>query len=198
MQDTIDTLNEKNNISVICHPVWSRSNMDILSNLSGYTAVEIFNYGCHIESNTGLSTVYWDYLLRQGKKVWGIATDDSHHYLKDECGGFIMVKAAELTSEQIKNSIINGSFYSSSGPQIFDYYAEDGYVHIECSDVKHIHVIAFGHMTWGISYHAEPGKFINSVNYKMNGYEQYVRVECEDEHGRCAWTNPIFFNAKKA
>ena len=198
MQRTIDIVNKNNNISVICHPVWSRSNIDILTKLSGYNAVEIYNYGCEIESNSGLSTTYWDYLLRLGMKVWGIATDDAHHYMKDECGGFIVVKADELTIESIADSIVDGSFYSSNGPEIYDYYVEDGHVYVECSNVKHIHVMTYGHLNWGCSFHAQPDKYLNSANYKMSGYEQYVRVECEDENGRRAWSNPIFLEAKKA
>ena len=32
------------------------------------------------------------------------------------------------------------------------------------------------------------------ASFELTGREKYVRVECIDEAGRAAWTNPIFFD----
>lgn len=192
IQKTIDELNEKNNFSVVCHPIWSRTDFENLMKLRNYLALEIFNYGCHIESYSGLGTVYWDYLLQRGIKVWGIATDDAHHYLKDECGGWISVKAGELTPASIADSIIKGRFYASSGPEIYDFGMKDGEVFIETSEVSEIHAITYGKWSWGANFNAGDKGYLTKARYKLTGDEQYIRMECVDRNGRAAWTNPLF------
>lgn len=189
-QAIIDDLNAKNNLAIFCHPNWSRLELDDFKDLNGFFAMELFNYGCALESNTGLSVDYWDSLLRRGRKVWGVATDDAHHALHDECGGWVMVNAPELTYEAIAEALELGSFYSSTGPEIYKYKVEQGEVHVECSPVRAIHFVTYEN--WGYSCWAPDEGSITSASYKLNGKEKYVRVECVDSSGRTAWSNPVF------
>ncbi|MGH2370388.1 MAG: hypothetical protein ACRDI2_19605, partial [Chloroflexota bacterium] len=36
------------------------------------------------------------------------------------------------------------------------------------------------------------GKLLTGGEFFLTGQERYARIQVEDEHGRCAWTNPLF------
>ena len=191
-QKMITSLSSRENLPILCHPNWSRLEYEDIKILKDFFAMEIFNYGCFLESNTGLCIDYWDSLLRSGKKVWGVATDDAHHQLKDQCGGWVMAKAEKLTCEAISAALAEGSFYSSSGPEIYEFTVTGDEVHIECSPVNVIHFITYKET--GYSHWADSNASLTSSEYRLHGNEKYVRVECVDIYGKTAWSNPIFLN----
>ncbi len=188
-QQMIDQLKASGNMVVLNHPVWSRTELEDFVGLDGYFAMEVFNTTCDCEGHTGTADLYWDSLLRRGKKVWGLATDDAHFRTNDHLGGWVMVQAQELTHDCIADSLLEGRFYSSQGPRITDYGVVDGEVFVECSEVEVVHFVTFE--PTGRSVRAETAP-LRSAKYQLRGNETYVRVECVDRHGRTAWTNPIF------
>lgn len=189
-QKMIDRLRDRGQIAMFNHPNWSRLELDDFIDLKDYFALEIYNYGCAIENHTALSIDYWDSLLRRGRRVWGVATDDCHHRLNDRFGGWVMVKASNLTHNAIIESLTQGSFYSSTGPEIYEYGVQDGTVSIKCSPVRAIHFVTYE--VWGHSFFADKNDTLTSASHKLRGNEKYVRVECVDHNGNTAWTNPIF------
>lgn len=197
VQRCVDTLRDAGNLTIYNHPVWSRLEMEDLLRTE-FFGLEIFNYGCDIEDATSLSTLYWDQLLRRGRKVYGFASDDSHFGGESKpgdpyyCafGGWIVVIAKELTREALAEAMLRGSFYSSSGPEIYDYQVEGEEIVIRCSPVSRINFIAYERR--GRVFLAREGETISEARYPMYGDETFVRVECIDERGRTAWTNPIF------
>lgn len=199
IQRAIDTLREAGNLVMYNHPIWSRLELDDLLNVNGYFAVEIYNYGCVIEDGTGLSTHYWDMLLRRGHKVFGLATDDNHNYhpygspLCDSFGGWIVVAARKLDRESIAEALAQGSFYSSSGPEIYEFSHSGDEVYVRCSPVKTIRMLSYERR--GVSKPAEVGGSLTEASFKLFGNETFVRLECEDEFGKIAWSNPIFLNS---
>lgn len=190
-QALIDTLVSGNNLAIFCHPIWSRLELSDFIDLKGYFAMELFNYGCEVENRTGLCTNYWDSQLRRGRKVWGVATDDAHHKMDDRCGGWVMVKCPELSQQAIVEALVEGRFYSSSGPEIYAFGVEGGEVFVECSPVKAIHFVTY-EVVGLSSFQAEKEGTLCSARYTLKGKEKYVRVECVDEAGNTAWSNPIF------
>jgi hypothetical protein len=189
-QGSIDRLLDADYMAVYCHPVWSRAQFQDVAELDGFFAIEIFNNGCVLESHTGLGAAYWDYLLRQGRIVWGVATDDAHHILPDTCGGWVMVNASSLTRADITKALYEGRFYSSTGPEIYAFEIQGDKCLVSCSPVESIHFVSYERR--GRSYHAFPGRQLSSAVHKLHGDEVYVRVECVDRYGRTAWSNPIF------
>lgn len=192
-QMLIDKLVDNNNLAIFCHPIWSRLELSDFIDLKNYFALEIYNYGCEVESHTGQSVNYWDSLLRRGRKIWAVATDDAHHHIKDQCGGWVMVKCQDLTHQSIINALIEGSFYSSSGPEIYEFKITNGEAFVACSPVKQIHFVTYESIGMS-SFFAGKNGFISSANYKLHGNETFVRVECIDEAGNTAWSNPIFLS----
>lgn len=194
-QELTDTLLSRGCIAIYNHPIWSRVREGDFIDTKGLTAIEILNYGTQIESGTGYDTTYWDTMLRDGRRIWGVATDDNHNHpgLDDSCGGYIMVKAPCLSREAITRSIVEGNFYSSCGPQIFDWGIHDNVAYVTCSPVQRVNFIAGNYVGAGATVLSEDGS--DCVDYailRLRGDETYVRVECIDASGRRAWSNPIF------
>lgn len=190
IQSTIDETLAANNLSVFNHPNWSRMELSDFLDLEGFFAMEIYNYGCEAESRTGISIDYWDSLLRRGRKVWGIATDDAHFAIDDYCGGWVVVNAKELTIEAITAALKEGNFYSSNGPEIYSFFVEDGVAKIDCSQAREIHFVTYE--TFGYSMIAKGSETFTHGEMKLCGKEKYVRAEVIDHNGKTAWSNPIF------
>ena len=194
-QELQDDLQAHGCITAYNHPVWSRVQEADFINLNGISALEIFNYGTVNESGTGLDVLHWDIMLRNGKKVWAFASDDNHNdgIVEDSFGGYIMVKAEKLTHENIIQSIIDGNFYSSSGPDIHDWGIKDNVAYVECSPVNRINFIAGNLINAGNTVMCKnKHDTITRAEFPLKGDEAYIRVECIDMYGNTAWSNPLF------
>ena len=99
MQDLVNEMNSEKQFVVLAHPIWSRMEPEEVRALSGLNAIEVFNTGTERLCHAGRADVYWDMLLREGKRVYAIACDDTHGKTakSDRFGGWIMVNAESLT-----------------------------------------------------------------------------------------------------
>lgn len=191
MQDLVDEMKREDQFVVLAHPVWSRMEPEEVRALHGVDAIEVYNNGTERLCHAGHAEVYWDMLLREGKRIYGIACDDTHGKTarSDRFGGWIMVNAPELTRDAILHALQTGNFYSSSGPQLYDVSIEADRVHVACSPCSEIHVITYPPR--GKTYYMEEAS-LEELTYPLKGGERYVRVECIDAHGGVAWSNPVF------
>ncbi|HHV59501.1 MAG TPA: CehA/McbA family metallohydrolase [Clostridiaceae bacterium] len=197
IQKVIDDMCSRGFIAIINHPAWSYMEPQEIADLHGFTAIEAYNSGCGVYANTGYANIFWDNLLRRGINMWGVAADDTHtfHPLGDYCSeayrGWIMVKAASLTRNDIMKAILDGSFYATQGPEIHEFEIKDGHVVFRCSPVEKIYFAkgkgpALGKLS------SQNVDTLTEFEYKLKGDELYVRGECIDSKGRRAYTNPIF------
>lgn len=87
------------------------------------------NYGDSIRMGT---EAMWDdinlHYLREGKPLmFGLATDDSHHYhnfgpkYSNAGRGWVMVRAATLSPEALIEAMEAGEFYATTGVELSDY-----------------------------------------------------------------------------
>lgn len=195
VQKCSDDLRSAGNLVIYNHPVWSKLEVADMM-IEGLTGIEIYNYGCEIETANGNATLLWDQLLRRSRKVFGFASDDAHFGFESDSlyygafGGWIHVIANELTREALAEAIVQGSFYSSSGPEIYEYKVEGDEVVVRCSPVDRIHFISYDR--FGRTFQTKPDETISEARYKLRGIEIFIRVECVDKRGRTAWTNPIY------
>jgi len=194
-QAAIDEIIKSGGEVVIAHPYWSSLTIDDLLRLNGYLGIEIFNSSCHLSVAKGYSTIHWDDLLVRGRFTYGFAADDAHWHFNlyrpaDTCYSWIMVKAESLTIESLMNSIRNGLFYSSNGPEIIDVDIDGDLIRVKSSPVKAVSFIA--NNGYGRRFTALNNPLVE-VEYKPRGNEKYIRIEIEDEKGKTAWTNPIRF-----
>ena len=127
-------------------------------------------------------------MLANGKRIYCIATDDTHS--KEACfGGFTMIKADKLEYKTITNALLNGDFYVSRGPQIYELYVEDGIIHIKTSDAQGILFVSAARSPGRIYVRAKPGEYINEAQFKVLPECLYVRVVVVGPNGAMASTN---------
>ena len=192
MQDLLNEMSRENDFITLAHPVWSRMEPEEVRALKGYHAIEVFNTGTERLCHAGRADVYWDMLLREGRRVWGVACDDTHGKTQksDRFGGWVMVKAERRTVTDLLSALRQGHFYSTQGPDIHEFFIEDGQIHVRCTPCQEIHFV-----TWpprGKACYAEEGQELTALSCPLKGGESYVRVECVDAQSRTAWSNPIF------
>ena len=204
-QRQVDEFRSRGCLVMYNHPLWSKVRTEEFMDLQGVWAMEIYNHSTVLDSGLGVDTRDWDAILETGRQIYGVASDDNHNTppIPDSCGGWIVVKAKELTREAIVENMLQGNFYSSSGPEIFDWGIHDGTAYVECSPVERVHFICGGFVNAGIAvlkgqygYQTEQERFANRefmthAEYKLSGMETYVRVECVDKNGKTAWSNAI-------
>ena len=102
-----------------------------------------------------------------------------------------MVQAEKLDNVSITDAIKRGNYYSSTGPEIDEFYIDSGTLYAKGSKVKKI---SFMTNTRNRSYSGKSAEDpISSAEHKLIGDETYVRVEFKDFDGKRAWSNPIYF-----
>lgn len=186
-QDIINDVRAANNLAILAHPMWSGNTVESVTALQGYQMIEVWNSGSALLWGVDSNTYHWDALLREGRRVWGVASDDGHA-LQENCFGFVQVKA-EKNIPSILSALKNGEFYASCGPEIYDFYVEDGQVCIQCSPVKQIMLRNFS-----CPHRLIRGENLSGGQFKLRDLcTDYIRAEIVDSQGRRAWTNPIFF-----
>ncbi len=186
-QAHLDTLHANGQLTIYAHPQWSGTPAREFEMLEGNFAMEVWNSGCAIENQIDTNAAYWDELLAQGKRIFGVATDDGHA-MSHHCNGWVRVRS-ENTVPAILDALKNGAFYASCGPEIYDFYVEDGVAHVKCSPVKSIR---FVHLR--VPYPLEtaaPGETLTEASTPVR-MGDYIRATVVDSEGRRAWTNPIF------
>ena len=190
-QSYLDAFHAKGNLTIYCHPQWSSTPARYFENQKGNMAMEIWNSGCALICDMDKDAAYWDELLGQGKVIYGVATDDGHA-MAHHCLGWVMVRA-ENNVNAILKALNEGAFYSSCGPEIYDFYSDGDTVVVECSPAYKVRIHSDMHPTRiklsadGTMTHAE----IKLDSSSYGGY-RYVRATVIDKNGKYAWTNPIF------
>lgn len=186
-QPYLDKIHAKNNLTIYAHPEWSATPPRLFEKLEGDIAVEIWNTGCAMVNDMDTDGLYWDELLGKGKHLWGVATDDGHE-MEQHCKGWVMVRSENNVSA-ILEALKEGRFYSSTGPEIYDFYVENGMAHVRCSPCARIRFHADCHPT-----RIFRGKDLTEQEFDLRGQYAYIRASVEDAEGRKAWTNPIFLS----
>jgi len=164
-------------------------------------ALEIGNRGYDFSERTAYKNAEekWDYLLKQGVRVFGTASDDTHGKVPFE--GWIVVNTnaqtrSDLTNEDIMESLFTGNFYASQGPNMEISLRKKKFT-LKTDMPSLIEFIADGEVV-----HREENA--TSSTYRIRGNEVYVRgrITREDENWReveggigrkrSAWTNPLY------
>ena len=193
-QELADTLAAHGCAVTYNHPIWSRIEPDDVLGLTGVFGIEVYNYDTVNESGTGADTVYWDLMLRRGARLGAIAADDNHNegLFDDSFGGWVVVCAPTLTRDAVVRALIEGAYYSSSGPAIDNWGVYDGRVWVECSPCERVNMVAGGFINAGSTVIAESDEGLCRAEFALRGDETYIRLECVDAQGKTAWTNPIY------
>ena len=190
----VNLIRKNGGFVVIAHPSWNGVSwvdlQDVARDLMG---LEVWNSGCDVEVGRGQSEVQWDDLLSRGYRIWGLAVDDAHRFYRDAMKAWVMVKAASLTKKDICQALKRGTFYSSTGPAIYDLTWNKKEITIKTSPVKRMDMVS--DPTRGRTIQAHQGRSLTEHSFTLpKKGATYVRIRIKDECGQFAWTNPIFLS----
>ncbi len=201
--ENISRIRNAGGLPSINHPNyrWTLDADDIVASSEAW-AVEVYNG--HPGSNTygggGLPSVeeMWDKALSAGNRVFGVATDDSHHYhasrplLANPGRGWIVVRAEHLNRPDLMHAMSEGDFYSSSGVVIGEMKNAVDEIVLEMDPYdEEIFTTVFTGAN-GEILAEEHGA---AVRFKPPSNQPYVRatVHSSRESFR-AWTQPVFLS----
>jgi hypothetical protein len=142
----------------------------------------------------------WDEVLTAGAMVYGVASDDAHHYYDAEgltarretvyAGdrGFVMVRAAK-TPADLREAVARGDFYSSTG------------VLLETASAAHdgfeVTVAPAAVGPHRFTFIGSGGRILDRTEGRQARFSfakappGYVRAVVEDQRGRRAWLQPV-------
>lgn len=185
------------------HPVWSLQDYADYSGLEGIWGVECFNSDCVRVGMQDTDRPLND-MLTLGKRVFPLATDDTHH--PEDCfGGFIMVKAEKLEYATVVEALKKGDFYASTAPEIKELYIENGVVHIATSPVQSITLNT--ERRYALTAKDDSGN-LTSATFDLRGFiketeetpkwrDAFFRITVKDAQGKVAYTRAYFLDEMK-
>ena len=178
------------------HPSWSLEAYPDYMGYNGMHAFEMYNGGCLAAGYADYHPRVYDDMLMGGKKLYCIGADDNHNVQNPQSRKFdsgwawTMIKADSLDYRAITKALVDGQFYASEGPEIYELTFEDGRIRIECSEADRI-VCNYGvrHAELAID---ETGDSIKSATFGMNPDWKYFRITVIGKDGKTACTNAYF------
>jgi len=201
IQANVDAIREKAGVPHINHPNygWSMGPGD-LARVGGYRLLEIFNGHPSVHNYggggyPGMEEV-WDILLTQGKRIYGIAVDDAHHFQGEFSPtrvnpgrGWVVIKAPDLSAESLMQSLEEGRFYASTGVELEEVVASGSRLEV--------HIRPKGDFRYTTTFLGAGGRVLglshgNTAVFELTGPEIYVRARVEDSGGAVAWVQPVF------
>lgn len=185
----IRTANEHGFFVCYNHPRWSLENYGDYSGYEGLWGVEIFNTSSNMAGIYDYDINVLDDFLRDGKRILASCGDDNHNHREDSFGAFVMVNAECLSYDTIVDGLLQGNFYSSTGPLIHSLWVEGHKVHIRCSDAKAVTLSTFGRRAQAV--HAKEG-YLNEATLELKNSDIYFRLDVIDEWGRRANTQAYY------
>lgn len=196
---------------------WAVKLEDMLP-LKGERFFEVYNGHPHVH-NYGDSTTMgmdelWDRLLihyiKNGKPLlYGLATDDAHHYLEYKVGnsnpgrGWLMVKAKALDPAALIEALERGDFYASTGTSLKDITFKKHKLQVAVAPEAGVsYTIQF----WGAGSGDDKGRLLKEVKgqkatYKLKRGLLYARAKIissklqdnpfAEGDKETAWTQPV-------
>lgn len=205
IQKNVDAVRAVGAAPHINHPNYKWSfNHETLVKIENNNLIEIFN-GHPFVNNfggggwPGMEEV-WDHLLTRGKRIYGIAVDDAHHFQGEFAPGrsnpgrgWVVVRAHALAPLEIVQNLEAGLFYASTGVMLDDMVVEPKKLAIHIQQVRDVRSRT--------EFIGAGGRLLlrteeNPAVYHLTKEELYVRAKITDSAGRVAWIQPVFVSSK--
>jgi hypothetical protein len=207
LQRNVDAVRDVDGVPHINHPNYRWAlGVEALAQVEKYRLLEIFNGhpGVHNQgggNSPGIEEV-WDLLLTRGKRIFGIAVDDAHHF-QGEFGpyrvnpgrGWVVVKARALDADEIIRNMESGLFYASTGVELEDVVVTPTRLEVRIKQL--------GDFRYTTTFIGSGGKVLKRSGgiravYELDGPVQYVRARVRDSRGALAWTQPVLVVSEAA
>ena len=199
INDYIAELRRRGFAAIYNHPYWSLQTLDDYRSLQGLDAMEIFNFTCYQRAGIdGNQTQVYDTLLRRGRRIGCVASDDNHNKfpfddpMNDSFGGFVMIQAAKLEYGEVMRAFTAGDYYASAGPLIESLSVAGSEVLIACSPAVRITMNTAGRHS-GVAT-AREGETLTQARFAFDTGDVFIRLEVTDAAGRRANTRAYFLD----
>lgn len=201
VQNTIDAIRADNAVPHINHPNFRWSiDTTVLWRMRNDRLIEIHNGHPTVHNEgggdwPGLEEA-WDTLLTRGKRIFGIAVDDAHHFQQEFAPdranpgrGWVVVRTPSRNARAIVEALDAGAFYASSGPVLSD-------IAVTATTLA-IAITRTGDFKYTTQFVGANGRILATdksltPRYTLKGDELYVRARVIDSGGRVAWVQPVF------
>jgi hypothetical protein len=201
LQRNVDAVRKAGGIAQINHPNFGWAfGADELLKIEGATLLEIASGHPYVNMQGPPSVeAIWDRLLTAGKRIWGVAVDDSHHLKRPwdtdvalPGKAWIMVRAEKREAAAILDAIRRGDFYASTGVELEEYTVDAKSMRVKVKE-KNLarYVVQFIGMNGRVLQETRGA----AATYAL-GSEPYVRAKVIDSNGRMAWCQPVFAEKK--
>jgi hypothetical protein len=201
IQRDVNAIRAASGLPHLNHPNfgWSVTAADI-KRVQNDKLFEIFN-GHPLVNNAGGGDrpgleEMWDDILSSGKLLYGLATDDAHHFKRpwdptasSPGKGWIYVRAARRGAREVIDALERGDFYASTGVELNDISFANGQMHVAVKTEQS--------SKYRIVFIGKNGKVLKEVpgptgDYQVTGGEGYVRAVIYESNGKRAWGQPVF------
>jgi hypothetical protein len=201
VQKAVDAIRGERAVPHVNHPnfLWSIDTTTLLK-LERDRLIEIFN-GHPTVHNAGGGDwpgmeETWDVLLSRGKRMYGIAVDDAHHFQGEFSvtranpgRGWVVAHATSAAPRAIAGALDAGQFYASTGPVLTD-------IRVETRTLS-LRIVPQGDFKYTTTFIGTGGRTLKvdrtlTPSYTLAGNETYVRAKIVDSGGRPAWVQPQF------
>lgn len=191
LQAMIDRVTSDGGLASLNHPnFWESITWQDMAALRGLTHYEVYN-GHPLSYNDGTEHLpsmdaVWDLLLMEGRRLYGVAVDDAHHFRswgpeQSNPGRGWVVVDAKRDPGSIVRALRKGRFYASTGP-ILDVRVKRGELLIDCAEDSRIDFISGGEVIASTE--------AASASHPVPGLE-YLRGRVTGGGGT-AWTQPVW------
>ena len=175
----------------LAHPHWSQLSLADGLSVEVAHAVEVYNNKSAIEVDRGDGLVLFDAMLHAGRRVFAIASDDSHWHEADAFAGWVMVKATENTPDALLDALKRGAFYASQGPGILSVTRDGDALLVRSTPARS--VILAGPLGWR---QRVLGDGVTEARLPLDPARGgWRRLIVRDAVGRRAWSNPLWLDA---
>jgi hypothetical protein len=205
IQANVDAVRAAAGVPHINHPNfrWAFGLTELLQ-VRNDSLLEIYNGHpqVHNEGGDGIPGMeaVWDALLGAGKRIFGIAVDDAHHFQGEFTRsranpgrGWIAIAAPRLEAGALMRNLERGLFYASSGVVLDS-------VTVAESELE-IRIRPEGDFRYTTTFIGDGGRVLARVGglsprFSLRGAGArgltYVRARVEDSGGAMAWVQPAF------
>lgn len=205
IQKNVDAIREVEGVPHVNHPNfrWAFDH-HVLAQVKNDRLLEIFNGHPEVHNHgggdaPGLEEI-WDALLTGGKRIYGIAVDDAHHFKGEFAAhrsnpgrGWISVRADALDAGEILRNLEAGRFYASSGVELADVVVGER--------TLAVHIRQHRDFRYTTEFIGGGGRVLartgaNPAVFRLTGAEPYVRARVTDSGGAVAWVQPVFVTTR--
>ncbi|MBN1342262.1 MAG: PHP domain-containing protein [Phycisphaerae bacterium] len=183
------------------HPSFYLRDRTALSKVSDTFLMEVYNHATRGDRWSLIENPLFEHAyeaaLTAGKRAYAVASDDTHDYQTfgpkrlNPGGGWVMVRVAKLTRDEILKNLAAGKFYASSGPEIDEYTVEGKTIRVRVKPADGV-----TYTIWFLGHGGMPLAKVagTQADYRLRGssLEKYVRVRVHASDDTMAWMQPVW------